>query len=127
MKVLCRNIFGPSGENLGNESSWLKVGNEYVVLALNVYEYTGLEIYIQTEHYNEPSFIDVLGFEFINQKIPSSWIAVNSETYGKKAMILLPKSWNYESFFEDVLDEKPEAVKLFTQEAEQIYREEGLL
>jgi len=34
--------------------------------------------------------------------------------------------WNYETFFEEVEDGNLKAVELFNQEAEKMYREEGL-
>lgn len=126
MKVICRKIISPgTGENMGESSPWLKVGNEYIVLALNCVEGSGLQIYIQTEHYNEPCFTHVEGFEFINQNIPTSWIAVVSEAYDRKVMLMLPASWNYDDFFEEINDQNPRAMELFAKEAEQIYREEG--
>jgi len=125
MKVICRKIISPiTKEDLGNESPWLKLGKEYVVLALELSS-KGIRIVIKTEHFAEPAVIDIDGFEFVDQKIPSSWITnVMSEENGKKIIIMLPASWNYESFFEDLEDGKPEAVALYTKEAQQIYKEE---
>ncbi len=86
-----------------------------------------VHIYIQTEDYNEPGFISVNGFEFLNQQMPSSWITVFSESHGRKVMTMLPKSWNYDSFFEDMENQDPKAIELFNKEVEQIYKEEGAL
>jgi hypothetical protein len=128
MKVLCNKVISSTtGEDLGESSPFLKRGKEYTVLAVNYCETSGFYICIQTENYNEPCFIPFVGFEFINEKMPSSWVTVFSESYGRKVMNLLPASWNYDSFFEDVDDEKPAAVALFNKEAEKIYREEGLI
>lgn len=128
MKVLCRKIISrTTGEDLGEVSPRLKQGEEYVVLALNYYESAGLDIYIQTEDYDEPCFMSVNGFEFLDQKVPSSWITVFSESYGRKVMTVLPASWNYENFFEDMENQDSKAIKLFNEEVEQIYREEGMI
>ena len=127
MKIKCNKIISPTGKNLGDDSPWIKLNNEYVVLAMTFTEQSGIYVYIQTEHYDEPHFTSLIGFEFLNQKIPSSWITVFKETRGRKSMTLLPESWNYGSFFEDIGNEDPKAVELFNQEVEKIYREEGLI
>ncbi len=128
MKVLCRNIIShTTGENLGDSSPWLKRGKEYIVLAVNYIENLGLDIYIQTEDHNEPSFFTVNGFEFLNQKFPSSWVTVFNKNYDRKVMTALPASWNYDNFFEDMENQDPRAIELFNKEVEQMYGEEGLI
>lgn len=127
MKVKCQKVISPTGKDLGENSPWLKVGNEYVVLAIVLVEKSGFQIYIQTEHYDEPHFSSLIGFEFINQKFPSSWVTIFSESYGRKVMTVLPASWNYDSFFEDMENQDPKAIELFNKEVEQMYREEGLI
>ena len=102
-------------------------GDEYIVLALNYCEGSGIDIYIQTEDHDEPAFISIDGFEFVNQNKPSSWVTVFSESHGRKVMTILPESWRYESFFEDMENQDPKAIELYNKEVEQIYREEGLL
>lgn len=126
MRVLCRKIISPSGKDLGKNSPWLKVGNEYIVLAIIFAENSGLQIYIQTEDQDEPHFFSLTGFEFINQKIPSSWITKTTETYGRKIMTMLPASWNYESFFEDIENQELKTIELFNQEVEKMHTEESL-
>lgn len=128
MKVRCRKIFSrTTGEDLGDTSAWLQKDKEYVVLAINYFEASGFDLYIQTEDHHEPRFISMAGFEFISQDKPSSWITVFSESYDRKVMMLLPSSWNYESFFEDMENQDPKAIELFNKEVEQMYREEGML
>lgn len=127
MKVLCRKIISPTGKDLGENSPWLKLGNEYIVLAIVFAGNSGLQIYLQSEDQHEPHFFSVVGFEFINQNIPSSWITKFTEAHSRKVMTMLPLSWNYESFFDDIENQDLKAIELFNKEAEQIYREEGLL
>ena len=58
MRVVCRKIINATmGVDMGESNPWLKKGKEYVVLALNFCEGSGIDIYIQTEDYNEPRFI----------------------------------------------------------------------
>lgn len=124
MKVICRNTFSDTtGENLGESSPWLKVGKEYVVLAIYYAENSGFHIYLQSEDYNEPYFFDLKGFEFTCQKIPSLWITICEEIYGQKIITMLPPRWNYESFFGDIADGDKKAVQLFIEEAQKIYDE----
>lgn len=127
MKVLCRKIISPSGKDLGMNSPWLKIGSEYVVLAIVIVEGSGIQIYLQTEDNDEPHFFGLTGFEFVNQNIPSLWVAKTTEAHDRKVMMMLPLSWNYESFFEDMEDQNPKAIELFNKEVEQMHREEGLL
>jgi hypothetical protein len=128
MKVRCRKIISrTTGEDLGDSSPFLLRDKEYVVLAILYFEAGGFDICIQTEDYNEPCFISIAGFEFINQNKPSSWITVFDELYGHKVMTMLPASWNYESFFDDIENQESKAIELFNKEVEQIYREEGML
>ena len=127
MKLKCRKIFSPTGKDLGDSSPWFRVNNEYIVLAMVFVEKSGLQVYTQTEHYDEPHFTDLVGFEFINQKLPSTWITTWHESHERKVMTMLPASWNYESFFEDMENQDPKAIELFNKEVEQIYREEGML
>lgn len=128
MRVKCNRIIShTTKEDLGDQSPWLKKGKEYLVLAMAWSSKFGMQIYIQTEQYNEPRFIDLDGFEIVSQKIPSSWITTTQQFGDQTLVFMFPKSWAYDSFFEEVDDEKPEAVKLFNKEVEQMYREEKLL
>jgi hypothetical protein len=125
MKVLCRKIISPTGKDLGDNSPWLKLNNEYIVLTIVFAEKSGLQIYIQTENHDEPRFFSISGFEFINQNIPSSWITKLIEVHGRKVMKMLPASWDYESFLEDMENQDLTAIELFNKEVEKMYREEG--
>ncbi len=75
----CRIISHTTKEDLGEQSPWLKKGKEYLVLAMAWSSKFGMQIYIQTEQYNEPRFIDLDGFEIVSQKIPSTWITTTQK------------------------------------------------
>ena len=128
MRVKCNQVISPiTKENLGDESPWLKKNKDYLVLAMSWSSKFGMQIYIQTEQCNEPSFIRLEGFEIISQEIPSSWVTITQQ-FGDQVLVhMLPKNWNYETFFDEIENEKPEAVELFNKEVEQMYREERLL
>lgn len=127
MKVKCKKIISPTTkEDLGEESAWLKRNNEYVVLAFTVSSKLGIEIYIQTEHHNEPAAFSLEGFEILSQKMFSGWEMTSKVLHDETIVTYLPESWNYEQFFEELADESPEALKLFHKEAESIYSEENV-
>jgi len=128
MLVKCNKIIShTTNEDLGDDSPWLKKEKEYLVLAMSWSSKFGMQIYIQTEEYNEPAFIRLEGFEIISQKIPSSWITT-TQSFGDQLLVhMLPQSWSYESFFEEIENEKSETIALFNQEVEKMYREEGVL
>jgi hypothetical protein len=96
MIVKCNKIISfVTKENLGDKSPWLVKGNEYVILALDWSSKGGIEAYIQTEHYKEPRFISLNGFEFISQTIPSSWVTKIQDLGDEKIVTMLPASWSY--------------------------------
>ena len=127
MKVKCAKIISPTTKkDLGEHSPWLKRGKEYIVLALNWSSKFGMQIFIQTEQYNEPRFIFLDGFEIISQKIPVSWSTKTQEFGNQYIMTMQPQSWlSFNNFFDELDDENPEAVALFNKEAELIYKEEA--
>ena len=100
MIVLCNKIISPAtSKDLGSSSTWLTREKEYLVLSVSLSANSGLNIYIQTDHHDEPSFFCMDGFEIVSQKIPSSWITTVEEVKGKKVITMLPENWNYETFF----------------------------
>jgi len=126
MLIKSNKIISPvTKEDLGDKSPWLTKGKEYVVLALNISTKGGIEVCIQTDHYNEPHYITLDGFEIINQRMPFSWITVSKDLGDENIIDMLPQSWAYDGFFGQLDDENPEAIALFNKEAEIIYREEG--
>lgn len=128
MRVICQNIISPTTkENLGDQSPWLKKSKEYIVFAMEWSSKFGMMVLLTTEQYDEPRFVPLDGFEVVSQKIPASWVTTTQQYGDQKLVYMLPESWNYESFFEDIEDEKPKAVALFNKEVEQMYREESFI
>lgn len=125
MKVLCKKIFSSvTGEDLGLMTHSLKVGNEYTILSMSYSKNNGIYISLITENFNEPALFHLTGFEFISHYVPSSWVTTVEEFNEEKYIDMLPASWNYESFFDDLEDEEEHAMQLFHQEAQKIYEEE---
>ena len=126
MIIKCKKIISQTTKKELKNSPWLKLEREYVVLSCVIGPREGISIYIKTEHHDEPSFLSMDGFEMISQKIPSNWITTVEESYDRKVITMLPASWNYESFFEDIEDQKPKAIALYNQEVDKIYKEAGI-
>ena len=125
MIIKCKKIISPTTkEDLGKSSTWLTVGKEYVVLALQWDRKFGILAMIQADCYNEPVFIPLEGFEIISQKIPGSWKGEIDE-YG--TFEVMPKSWLYDEFLQELEDQTQNTMKLFEEESRIIYEEEGLI
>lgn len=125
MIIKCNKIISPvTKEDLGEKSPWLTKGKEYVVLALNISSKCGIEACIQTDHYNEPRYITLNGFEIVSQKIPSAWITISKDIGEEKFIEMLPKSWAYDGFFEELENENLDSIAIFNKEVELIYNEE---
>jgi hypothetical protein len=128
MLIKCTKIISPvTKEDLGDKSPWLVKGKEYVVLALNISSKCGITVCLQTEHYNEPSYFSLNGFEIISQHIPKSWITLTKQMDDETFIDMIPQSWAYDGFFNELEDENHQAIALFNREIEIIYCEEGKL
>lgn len=128
MIVRCKRIISPAtGEDLGDESPWLKRENEYPVIALSCSALSGIKIIVQSEHFNQPMLTSLLGFEIVSDKMPSNWVTEQEMFDGQILITMHPQSWSYEGFYEELEEETPKAVALFNSEAELIYEEEGLV
>jgi len=124
--VKCNRLIQPITKKELDSSPWLNIGTLYPVLALEISSSDGMTVFIQTESYNEPRFIYMDGFEMISQKMPSIWVTEVVKNEYATIITMLPRLWNYESFFEDLDDQKQEALDLFESEAEKIYKEYGI-
>lgn len=112
MKVIWRNK--------SNNETVLKLDQEYIVYSITYLKESGFHIYLKTEKNALPKFFDAKGFEFTSKKMPSSWVTFFNESNNKGTITLLPKSWNYEGFFEDIANGNEKALELFNEEARKI-------
>ena len=108
-------------EDLGDSSPWLTIGKSYVVLAVKFTLKAGVFVLIHSDNYGVPIFINLLGFEVESKLIPPSWDTVNY--YGD--IYMMPKSWMYEAFLDEVEERVPEAIDLFYLEAKKMNQQEG--
>lgn len=125
MKVKCLKIISATThEDLGKDSPWLTIGKEYTVLSIAVTPRGGISIYFQSDDRNEPIFSTLLGFEVTSNYLPSNW-SVKFNKHNEYYM--MPASWMYDSFLEDLEDQEEKAMQLFEAEARVIYEEENKL
>ena len=126
MIIECKKaISDATGEDLGNDSPWLKIGKQYVVYAIRFRNdpphFIRLEALIESEHYGEPHLFDLTQFTVISSKIPSTWI-FNYDSEG--SMVFMPSDWFYDSCWEDLGNETSRWLELFHKEKELILQEE---
>jgi len=124
MVIQCKKIISSFDKKQMDDSPWVKLGKYYIVLAMVISPDNGTDVLIQTENFNDPGFQSLDCFEIISQYQPKSWVKSIDRVYDKEIISILPKSWDYQSFFEDLLDEEDKAVELFVQETAKIYMEE---
>lgn len=123
MKVKCRKIYNEHTKEYQETSSWLTVGKEYVVLAIEVRQDRVLFL-VSSDSNQQPVLQDAIQFEVLNKKMPSSW------QVGPAALALFmigPKAWQKPAFWEDCYDHDPKALEIYKREAQIIYEEEGML
>lgn len=125
MIVRCKKFIDCLTKKEREGSSRLKKEKYYVVLAMVLESREGISIFLQPEGPNSLTWFDADGFEFSTDRIPTSWVKEIVEVYGRKVFTMLPQSWSYPSFFEDLDNEDHKAFALFRKEVIQMYREEG--
>jgi hypothetical protein len=113
MKLICKI----------KDNLWVNYEEEYYPLAISFSLKRGIDICIQVGEDGMPGWSSLVGFEVIDQTIPSCWVRDVHEdpTYG--IITYLPAKWAYHGFFEDLSNDIPAAVALFNEEAIKIYKE----
>lgn len=124
MIVLFREFIASGNDVIDNKNSSIPIGKKCVVFAIRYKAEKGFDVFIQPNEAQPPDFFSVLGFEFLSKKFPDSWVMTVGGDKGKEKVMMIPNSWNYDTFFEDLKNEKLEAVDLFKQEIKDIFAEE---
>ncbi len=113
MKIICKI----------KDDVWLDYGRDYYPLALDVSLREGVKVYIQAGEYHEPIWVNLSGFEVVDQTIPSCWVDKKYTPEIEGQLRLMPANWIHAGFFEDLNDEVKSAVDLFNYEISKIYTE----
>lgn len=123
MKVKCIKIYNEHTKEYTDKSSWITVGKEYIVLAIEVRPHK-VSYLIASDSDQMPILANAIQFEIISGKIPSSW-QITSDVFA--FLVFEPKAWHEPGFWEDCYDHDPKAGEIYRREARKIYEEEGAL
>lgn len=125
MIIQCKKYISQTSKEKLDNLPWLAKDKYYIALALVFKSDMGLGVFIQPEGSRDPCLVYLDGFEIITQTLPKNWVTTTERVFENyDEIIMLPESWNYPGFFEDLDDHEPKAVELFIKEATKIYNEE---
>lgn len=121
MKVKCIKIYNEQAKEFQKSSSWLTIGKEYIVLAIEVRQDKVLFL-IASDSNEQPILQNAIQFEVINKKMPTTWQIAPGFL---ELFTVGPKSWQKPGFWEDCYDHEPKALEIYKREARIIYEEEN--
>ena len=123
MKVLCVKIINSVTRREEDQSPWLELGKEYVVLAIFApFALSTSFLLVSDDTSKLPVPFDANQFEIVCGALPTTWIA-GSDKEGR--VEIAPEKWLREDFWLDFYDRDPRALEDFRIEANQILREFG--
>jgi hypothetical protein len=116
MKVRCIRLTDTKG-NPAKRSAWLTVGKVYDVLSVLLDPEGRWQLRLIGDKPNGVAIFNLDQFEVLNADVSKAWVLV-----WKKggAFELTTKAWNRQGFWEEFYDKKPEATKIFKEEAQKI-------
>ncbi len=124
MKVKCINIFNEHIQEFEQESYWLTIGKEYLVISIEVYPNRTDYRIIDNSPNNSPGLHNATQFEIVSHTIPSNWQLISDQSYA--LFCLSPKAWEEVDFWDACYDNDPKALEIYRREAKIIYESEGL-
>ena len=125
MKVKCKNIYNEHTKQFEESSSSLTIGNEYVVLEAIASANRALLYRLVGDNENKmPALYSASQFEITSDLISSIW---GTTIINKSLMVMGPKDWRKDEFWDACYDHDPKALEIYKREAMIIYQEEGML
>ncbi|MDR3491909.1 MAG: hypothetical protein P4M12_07715 [Gammaproteobacteria bacterium] len=121
MKIKCIKIYNEQTKEYQEKSSWITVGKEYIVLAIEL-RLDIVSFLIQSDSNDQPVLQNVSQFEIITKKIPTNW-KISPGTL--ELLTIGPISWREAGFWEDCYDGKPSALEIYKREARIIFEDEN--
>jgi hypothetical protein len=123
MKIKCLNIYNQHTKQYQQESPWLTIGKEYVVLEITISAKKGSLYRLVGDNENKmPGLYESLQFEIVSDFIPSNWkISISNMTL----VVLGPKEWRKNEFWDRCYDQDLQALEIYKREARIIYEEEN--
>lgn len=123
MKVKCIKIYNEHKQEYEEKCSWLTIGREYIVLAIEIRQNKVLFL-IPSDSNEQPVLENAIQFEILSKKIPTSW----QITPGMIELFTIePKSWREPGFWEECYNHEPKALEIYKREAQIIMEEEDAL
>jgi hypothetical protein len=111
MLVECVRITNKdTGEDLGTEDPWLRVGQRYTVLAIVGQERHPYLYLLHSTEEQMPVAVLPSDCRIISNRVSRHWV-VNCTSRG--TLELIPEPWIPDSFWEDYDEGSPEAKKLY--------------
>lgn len=124
MKVKCNKIINEHTQEEQQNSPWLTVGKEYVVLAIEIYTNRTYFLMVDDSDNKAPGLHDAKQFEVVTHYVPSNWIINPGDL---EITTLGPKDWQDPTFWEGCYDGDPAALEIYKREARIIMEEENAL
>lgn len=121
MKVKCIKIYNEHTKEYQEKNSWLTIGKEYIVLAIEVRQNKVLFL-LASDSNKQPVLQDAIQFEVLSKKIPKSWQVASGVM---ELLTIGPETWQKPGFWEDCYDHEPKALDIYKREAKIIYEEES--
>jgi hypothetical protein len=112
MKVRCLRIVSPVDGSELDESSWVRIGHEYVVLTLLIDPSGHVKVQILAEG-QSPGYWAGEMFETADETLPPNWVA---RLRSDGLLEFGPKDWLREGFWDDFHNSEPEARAQYERE-----------
>ena len=123
MKVKCKNIYNEHTKKFENSSPWLTIGKEYIVLETEVSPLGKMFYRLIGDNENKmPALYSASQFEITSDLISSIW---SIKIVNKSLIIMGPKNWQKDEFWDACYDHDPEALEIYKREVRIIYEEES--
>ncbi len=123
MKIKCINIYNDYIKEYQKKSTHLTIGKEYIVLEAMISAAKELSYRLIDDGEDEmPAIYKASQFQITSELISSNW---NTAIINKSLIILGPKAWQQEEFWDSCYDMDPIALEIYKHEARIIFQEES--
>lgn len=121
MRIICEKIIDEIKGDEKDSSPFLTVGKEYVVLGIYIKNHDIQKyLIISDDNDDVPILTNVSQFRITCNRIPKCW-RVGLNLNGK--LYFAPEEWEKDDFWEDLYDEKPEAIAIYERIRDEIINE----
>lgn len=114
MRVRCKFIINPATGEREQESSWIRVGREYVVLGVEAVPGRGVSFRIEDAEQGSSSMWNSEMFDVVDPALPKSWVA---QVDGRGTLFLEPEAWLEDGYWERFFDRDPVALDAYDRES----------